>query len=813
MVGERIHQYQILKKLGAGGQGTVYKALDTKLDRTVVIKVLPPELTAKTANFARFEREAKLCSQLDHPNICTIYDYREDDGTFYIAMQYVGGKNVRQLVDGRALELNSALQIEIQTCDALSYAHSKNIIHRDVKAGNVMVNDEGQVKILDFGLAKLIQEAPSANAGGNQADLTELGIPYGTATYAAPEQAKGEITDHRADIFSSGVLLYEMLTGIWAFQGKTVIDVRHQVLHGTPKPISEMRPEPIPPKLQEIIDKALAKEPKDRYQKISEMRDDLRGVLQEISGLPVMQSDGFRPQHLAMANPVTAQPTISREYVVSRIKTHKLSVLGILLTLIIVFAGVGYYFTRNPDNSNLAVGDTAIDSIAVMPFVNASGNKDIEYLSDGMTETLISSLSKLSGVSVKARSSVFRYKGKEVSPKKIGEELNVKAVLFGRLVQRGDDLRLSLELVDAQTEIALWSENYDRKMSNLVSLQNEIARNVSEKLKLRLTGEDEKKLTKKYTANPEAYQAYLKGRLHWNKRTEIGIKKGIEFFKQAIELDPNYALAWTGLADSYIVSPAYSKTPPKEAFPKARSAAEKAIALDPDLAEAHTSLAMVMLRYYRDFAGAEKEFQTAIRLNPKYATAHHWYCIFLTESGKHGEAIREGKIAQELEPLSLIININLGRRFYFARRYDEATQQHKKTVETFPDHPFANFGLAKSLAQQGKFTEARSACNKIIEKGSSAFPSCLGYVYAKSGKKSEAYRILAEDLKANEIHEYNRALIYAMLDEKDKAFVVLEQLSQNKHNWVMRLTTDPSFDNLRDDPRYKEMVKRIGFPE
>jgi len=487
---------------------------------------------------------------------------------------------------------------------------------------------------------------------------------------------------------------------------------------------------------------------------------------------------------------------------------------GIIAVVAVLAVGGWNYFTRNPDNSSLVADDTVIDSIAIMPFVNASGNKDVEYLSDGMTETLISSLSKISSLSVKARSSVFRYKGKEVSPKKIGEELNVRAVLLGRLVQRGDDLRLSLELVDAQSENVLWSENYDRKMSNLVSLQNEIARNVSDKIKSKLSGEDEKKLTKTYTANPDAYKAYLKGRFHWNKRTKSGIKKGIEFFKQAIEIDPNYALAWSGLADSYIVLPSnQTNTAPKEAYPKARPAAEKAIALDPDLAEAHTSLAQIMHEYDWDFTGAEKELQTAIRLNPKSATAHQWYGEFLSNMGRHDDAIREGKIAAELEPLSLIINSGLVVRFFFARRYDEAKVQIQRNAETFPD--YASFRLAVILNRQGKFKEALAACNKRKELGHGDYINCFGYVYATSGKKREAYRV--RDHRTNHggfaNNDYVWAVMHAMLDEKDKAFPHLEKVIQMRGGGILRLTTEAGFDNLRDDPRYKEMVKRIGLPE
>ncbi|HEV8159120.1 MAG TPA: serine/threonine-protein kinase, partial [Pyrinomonadaceae bacterium] len=432
MIGENINQYKILEKIGAGGQGTVYKAQDTKLDRTVVIKVLPPELTAKTANYRRFEREAQLCSQLDHPNICTIYDFHQEDGVFYIAMQYVEGKNVRQLVSGRPLELQSALSIAVQVCDALAYTHSRGIIHRDIKAGNIMANDSGQVKILDFGLAKLIQDEPSEHTKGlDRTEITELGIPYGTATYAAPEQAKGEKTDHRADIFSTGVLLYEMLTGIWAFQGKTVIDVRHQVLYGTPKPLSEMRPEPLPPQLQQILDRALAKEPKDRYQKISQMRDDLRGVLQEISGMPILQGDSFTPHHLD-DNPVKR----AWNWLTGKSSADSTSMPRT--------PSVSNAPTFSPELTLTATGQEK-KSVAILPFKNLSNDPASNFYEFSLADAVITELAGLRSLIVRPSSVIAKYQGADIDPREAGRELRVHAILSAGFIRSGERIRVTAQ--------------------------------------------------------------------------------------------------------------------------------------------------------------------------------------------------------------------------------------------------------------------------------------------------------------------------------------------------------------------------------
>jgi len=833
--GQKFEHYEVISQIGAGGMGEIYLAHDTNLNRKVALKLLPTELTGDPDRLKRFQQEAFAVSALNHPCILTIHEFgKSEDGTHFIASEYVEGETLNEYCADKDVGLEKKLDIAIQASSALSAAHEAGIIHRDIKPENIIVRPDGYIKVLDFGLAKHVEEQSKADPEAATGPMvkTDSGMVMGTAPYMSPEQARGVKVDARTDIWSLGVVLYKMLTGQKPFKGETATDTIISVVNKEPPPITAYRDD-LPLELEWIVSKTLSKEVDGRYQTAKELRADLQKIkkraehedeikrsttpdkaLEEEKGestttireqIPMSSQETPTIATDQRGSSAATQSSSSLEYVVTQAKRRKLlSVVGGVIVLLGQISAIGYFVFFYGNNTK------QIESIAVTPFVNESGNKDLEYLADGMTDTLISSLTQIPNLSVKARSMVFEYKGKKISPKKIGEELDVEAVLLGTVVQRGDNLKLSLELVDTKTGNALWSRTYDRKISNIIPLQSEIAKNVSEKLKVRLTGEEEKKLTKTTTVNPEAYQAYLKGKFHGDKLTMDGNKKAIEFFKQAVEFDPNYALAWSSLSEFYALRS-------KEATPirirKARSAAEKAIALDPDLAEAHVSLALVMYIFDWDFAGAEKESQTAIRLNSKYATAHHWYGIFLTESGKHDEAIREAKIAVELEPLSRIINISLSIRLLFARRYEEATQQHKKTVETFPEYARGHYWLAISLAQQGKFTEAISECNKAKELGDRSYRSCLGYVYAKSGKKREAYRILAEGLKANEINEYGRALIYAMLDEKDKAFGLLEKAIQKKTRLVLRLRTEAGFDNLRDDPRYKEMVKRIGLPE
>jgi len=807
MIGRVLLNYRILEKLGEGGQGTVYKAVDTTLDRPIVIKVLPPELTDKTSNLTRFEREAKLASSLDHPNICTIFGLHRVEGVHFIAMQHVEGRNVRELVNGRPLELRSALSIAIQVADALAAAHARGIIHRDIKAGNVMVTDAGVAKVLDFGLAKLLERG---NVETTDPQITEVGVPYGTATYAAPEQAQGLSVDHRADIFSTGVLLYEMLVGTWPFQGKTVVDVRYAVLHDEPVPLAEARKEEsrVIPRLQEILDRALAKEPRDRYQKIEEMRDDLRAVLRDID------VDGnISSSHLSGGIPAIPPRHVQGGF--ARWSGLLLSRKGALVAgaaaLCIALALIAYSFLfRSSDKTG------AIDSLAVLPFQNASADPNAEYLSEGITESLINSLSQLPSLKVKSRNTVFNYKARGADAQKIGRDLGVRALLSGRVSQHGEDLAISVELIDTKDDSHIWGEQYSRKLSDIIALPEEIARDVSEKLRLRLSGVEEKQLSKSYETNSEAYRLYLQGRFYWNKRTAEGLQKGIEYFNQVIQKDANYAPAYTGLADCYALLNVYNVTPATEVYPKAEEAAAKALQLDETLSEAHASLAFISYRYNWKWPEAEREFKRSIELNPNYGTAHQWYSAFLAASGRHNEAVAEARRAHELEPFSLPINADLVRHLYYARQYEEATKEARKLLEMDESASRAHVELGQILEQQGKFDEAIAELQKaasLSDNSVSALTS-LGHAYALAGKKGDAQKIikrLEELSREHYVSPYHTAVIYAGLGEREQALAWLERARDERFNWIPFIQVDPLFDNLRSEPKFKNLVQSIGL--
>lgn len=801
--GTRLGIYEIRSTLGAGGQGEVYKAIDTALDRSVVIKVLSPEHTVKPAALARFEREAKLASSLDHPNICTIHGLHEADGIRFIAMQYVEGRTVRELVAGHPLELNVALAIAIQVADALAAAHSRGIIHRDIKPNNVMVTDSGMVKVLDFGLAKLLEQG---NEDSNEPHLTQLGVPYGTATSAAPEQARGERTDHRADIFSTGVLLYEMLTGTWPFKGKSVVEVRYAVLHETPQPLSEARNETslVITRLQEILDRAIAKEPDDRYQQVEDLRNDLRAVLREIDAdatHAVSFTDG-----ISIAQRKRASAGIFTRFL--RNKVIAFSVLGAFL-LAIVF---GVYFYLNRESQSV------IDTLAVLPFTNINADPNTEYLSDGITESLINSLSRLPTIKVRSRNSVFQYKGKETDTQKIGRELNVRAVLVGRVEKRGDDISVSVELIDTKDNSQIWGERYTRKLSDLLSLQQELSHSITNNLRLRLSGAEQKQLVKNYDTNSESYQLYLQGRYYWNKRTAEGLQKGIEHFTRAIEKDKNYAPAYSGLADCYWLLNVYNLGPATESNPKARDAATKAIALDETLAESHASLASVSYRYDWNWTESEQHFKRAIQLKPDYATAHQWYSAMLAAMGRFDESKAEALRAHELEPFSLTINSDVGRHLYYARQFDQAIATHRKTLEMDSSFSRGHVELGYVLAQTGQYKEALAEFQQALSLDKNSINALvgLGYSYALSGQKEQALQVIVQLKKLAEqryISPYHFAVIYIPLGEREQALANLEKAADERFNLMVFLKVEPLFDSLRSEPRFVAITQRLGLKQ
>lgn len=807
MVGERINQYKILEKIGAGGQGTVYKAQDTKLDRTVVIKVLPPELTQKTANFKRFEREAQLCSQLDHPNICTIYDFNEDNGVFYIAMQYVPGKNVRQLVSGRPLDLKSALSVAVQVCDALAYAHSKNIIHRDIKAGNIMVTDGGQAKILDFGLAKFLEDELAAHTEGlDRMEITELGVPYGTATYAAPEQAKGERTDHRADIFSTGVLLYEMLTGIWAFQGKTVIDVRHQVLYGTPKPLAEMRPEALPPQLQPILDRALAKNPKDRYQKISQMRDDIRAVLQEISGIPMLHGETYIPHHLDSSpvkrawNWLTGKSTGPDTSSIQRTPSNSNPP------------------TLSPDTT-LTAGGQEKKSVAILPFKNLNGDPNSNFYEFSLADAVITELAGLRSLIVRPSSVIAKYQGAEVDPRDAGQQLRVNAVLTAGFIRAGTRMRVTAQLLDVASGDILWSDRIDAEGSDILTLQDIIAERILDGLKLELSPNEQEKFGRLATDNPEAYEEYLRGRDNFGRfifRTVAAAdcEAAIANFKRAIKLDSNFALAYSGLGACY-ANRVFKGMGEAEDYTYAEAAFSKAFMYDPNVVEARVLMVLIYLS-----RGEKKKARAEIKLLkeqfPNDAPLYFVKGTMHRLDGEYEESLRSFEKLARLDPAARVVSsYNRARIYLYKGLYEEATAELDRGAKVEPNHPMVRIFRSSVLFYSGKKDEAIKLMAEVLENNPQmdGIRPMMAIFLAHTGKKDEARAQLTEEAKSLAKADHDMAYwissASAQLGEIDQAFYWLERaikLGNENKPWF---ESDRMLAPLRQDPRFQELMNKI----
>ena len=806
MIGSQINQYKILEKIGSGGQGTVYKALDTKLNRTAVIKVLPPELTAKTSNFKRFEREAQLCSQLDHPNICTIYDFHSSDGVFYIAMQFIAGKNVRQLVAGRPLELRSAVSIAIQVADALAYAHSKNIIHRDIKAGNIMVTDSGQAKILDFGLAKLVEDDHAdQRAGQDHAEITELGIPYGTATYAAPEQARGERADHRSDIFSTGVLLYEMLTGIWAFQGKTVVDVRHQVLYGTPKPLAAMRRDPFPPQLQQIIDKALAKEPKDRYQKISQMRDDLRGVLQQLAGAQVMPGDTFAPTH-ADGSPV------KRAWNWIKGRTGSESSVGMTpsLTSFPSFA---------PDISMTSAGSEK-KSVAILPFQNLSGDTSASFYEFALADAVITELAQIRSIIVRPSSVIAKFQGKDIDPRDAGRELRVHAVLSAGFIRSGEKLRVTAQLLDVSTGDILWSDRIDAEGSDILMLQDAIAQRILEGLRLELTDLEAEKLGKRATDNAEAWEEYLRGRDNFGRfifRTidAEDCDAAMANFKRAIELDPHFALAYSGLGACY-ANRVFKGLGEPEDYTYAEAAFSKAFFYDQNVVEARVLMVMIYLAR-SEKKKARSEIELLEKQFPNDAALYFVKGVLHRLDGKYDLALKAFEKLARLDPAArAVAAYNRARIYIYERRFDEALAELDKGVKVEPNHPMLRIFRSGVYYYQGKFDEAIDLMAEVLKENPrmDGIRPLYAEFLAGAGRFDEAREQLTDDALAVSRADHDVAYwvgsTYALLGDHELAFKWLNKAVRLGNQNKPYFEKDTNLDSLRDDPRFEELMSKMN---
>lgn len=807
MIGSQINQYKILEKIGSGGQGTVYKALDTKLNRTAVVKVLPPELTMKTANFKRFEREAQLCSQLDHPNICTIYDFHDANGIYYIAMQWVDGKNVRQLVNGRPLELRSALSIGIQVADALAYAHSKNIIHRDIKAGNIMVTESGQVKILDFGLAKLLEDDHAdQNKGHDRTEITELGIPYGTATYAAPEQAKGERADERSDIFSTGVLLYEMLTGIWAFQGKTVVDVRHQVLYGTPKPLSEMRKDPVPPQLQAIVDKALQKEPRNRYQKISQMRDDLRSVLTDVAGAPLMQGDTFAPAHAdggvfkRALNWFTGKSTPETT------------------------SSKSWPSVSNPPSSipDLSITSTGPEkkSVAILPFKNLGNDPASNFYEFALADAVITELAQLRSLVVRPSSVIAKYQGSDIDPRDAGNELRVQAVLSAGFLRGGDKIRVTAQLLDVTSGEILWSDRIDAEGNDILTIQDGIAQRILEGLRLELSDKEAEKLGRRMTENHEAWEEYLRGRDNFGRfifRTMSAddCNAAIQNFKHAIELDPQFALAYSGLGACY-ANRMFKGLGEPEDYTYAETAFSKAFFYDPNVVEARVLMVMVYLaRGEKKKARAEMDLLT--KQFPNEAPLYFVKGVIHRLDGEYDEALRAYEKLSRLDPAARAVSAyNSARLFIYKREYDKALEYIVRGEKAEPDHPMLKIFRSAVYYYRGDTQMAIDLMGQILDE----HPEMDGIrplyaVYLAGAARSEdAKAQLTDDAlslsRSDHDMAYWVASSFALLGEKELAFKWLGRAIKLGNENKPHFLKDRSLDSLRDDPRFDEMMSKIG---
>ena len=736
MIPETLSHYRVLEKLGAGAMGEVYLAKDTKLDRTVALKILPPEFAENPERLERFVREAKAASAIQHANVAHIYEIGEADGVHFIAMEHVKGETLAARLSGKPLPTKDILDIAVQVADALDEAHGKRITHRDIKPGNLMLTDRGQIKMLDFGLAKMAATSGPDSDAPTEAK-TSAGMVMGTVQYMSPEQALGRDVDRRSDIFSLGVVLYELATGRLPFSGASPTETLARITSSQPEAIARLNYD-VPAELERVIRKCLEKEPDARYQSARELLVDLKNLKRDTESGAVAATTPSRSNRL---------PALAAG------------------ALVLLAASIGFFWFSDDSEQ--------IDSLAVLPFENGSGDPEAEYFSDGVTESIISSLSKIPDVRVNSRTSSFHYKGQAIDPETVGQELDVKALVIGRIVQRGDELSVSAELVRTRDSGQIWGEQYQRTTADIFDIQEDMAREISDALRLQLTTEQEELLTKQFTTSSEAYAAYLKGRYHWNRRTEEGIRQAIVYFQEAIREDPSYALAYSGLADSYSLLGFYYESP-RTALPKGRAAAEHALELDDRLGEAHASLAWIKTFYDWDFAEAEREFLRAIELNPTYATAYQWYANFLIATARYDEAIGQIRKAAELDPLSRIINVNYGLFLGWAGHLEEGAEQLRQTLELDPSWALGHMWLGQNYELRGLFSEAIPHYEKAVELDDTPFGlGNLGHAYAKSGRVDEAHAVLErlEELaNSRYVAPLERVSVYAGLGDLDKSF-------------------------------------------
>ncbi|HEY3125259.1 MAG TPA: protein kinase [Thermoanaerobaculia bacterium] len=786
--GTHVGPYQIVAALGAGGMGEVYRARDTRLHRDVAVKVLPSSFSQDADRLRRFEQEARAASALNHPGILTIHDFGSEGGAPYVVTELLEGETLREKLSGGRLAVRKCLDYGAQVARGLAAAHERGIVHRDLKPENLFVTKDGRVKILDFGLAKLtlperstapLTKVPTQTAG------TEPGLLMGTVGYMAPEQVRGLPADTRSDIFSLGAVLYEMLTGERAFRGDTAVETMNAILKEEP-PGGSLSTLEIPAALARTVWRCLEKSPEERYQSAR----DLGYALEEAAAS-------------ASAPPLAVTPPVPR-----RRPALRFALLGIAAAVvaILVFRAV----TREKR------GEAAepIRSLVVLPLENLSRDPEQEFFSDGMTEELIAELGKLRALRVISRTSAMRYRRTTKSVPEIARELDVDAVVEGSVLKSGDRVRITAQLIQAATDRHLWSESYERDLKDVLALQSEVAQAIAREIRVTVSPQEQAQLAKSRTVDPEAHRLYLLGRFWWNKRNPEGFQKALEFFEKAIAKDPTFAAAYAGLSDTYAVIGYYHLVRPREVFPKARAAAERALELDDALAEAHASVGNIDMTYDQDWAAAEREYRRSIELNPGYATAHQWYSILLTALGRLEEARAEIRRAQELDPLSLIIDQNVGLQQYFARRYDEAIREYRRILEMDPGFRVTKIMLLYAYAERGMFREAIAEGEKASARDLQ-IKAAMAYLHARVGNRPQALRLLQE-LKGSYGHDdvtpESIAIVYTGLGEKDEAFAWLDKAYEERTPFVLFLKPSPYYDPLRADSRFAELLRRVGLP-